>query len=82
MVPVGVVAQAAGVASFPFLASLAAKGDMDGFRATLNSTMKNSMIVAVPVTAWMAVASAPILGFIFEGGSFSTEHTAEATPLL
>ena len=49
MVPVGVVAQAAGVASFPFLASLAARGDMDEFRATLRRTMTNSMIVAVPV---------------------------------
>lgn len=82
MVPVGVVAQAAGVASFPFLASLVAKGDMQGFCGTLNQTMKNSMIVAVPVTAWMAVAAAPVLGFIFEGGSFSVRHTAEAAPLL
>ncbi len=82
LVPVGVVAQAAGVATFPFLASLAAKGDMDGFCGTLNTTMKNSMIIAVPVTAWMMAASAPVLGFIFEGGSFSAHHTAEAAPLL
>jgi putative peptidoglycan lipid II flippase len=82
MVPVGVVAQAAGVASFPFLASLVAKGDMDGFRGTLNSTLKNSMIIAVPVTVWMSVMSGTVLGFVFEGGSFSTSHTAEAAPLL
>lgn len=82
MVPVGVVAQAAGVASFPFLASLAAKGNMDEFRSTLGRTMKNSMIVAVPVTAWMITASGPVLGFIFEGGSFSVTHTMGAAPLL
>ena len=82
MVPVGVVAQAAGVASFPFLASLAARGDMDEFRATLGRTMRNSMIVAIPVTAWMITASGPVLGFIFEGGSFSSSHTVGAAPLL
>ena len=78
----GVVAQAAGVASFPFLASLAARGDMDEFRATLRRTMTNSMIVAVPVTAWMITASGPVLGFIFEGGSFSVAETRGAAPLL
>ena len=82
MVPVGVVAQAAGVASFPFLASLAAKGNMDEFRSTLGRTMRNSMIVAVPVTAWMITASGPVMGFIFEGGSFSVAHTLGAAPLL
>ena len=82
MVPVGVVAQAAGVASFPFLASLAAKGDMEEFRSTLRRTMTNSMIVAVPVAAWMITSSGPVLGFIFEGGSFSVSHTMGAAPLL
>ncbi|WP_294554889.1 murein biosynthesis integral membrane protein MurJ [uncultured Mailhella sp.] len=82
MVPVGVVAQAAGVASFPFLASLAAHGNMEEFRSTLGRTMRNSMIVAIPVTAWMITASGPVLGFIFEGGSFSVSHTAGAAPLL
>ena len=82
MVPVGVVAQAAGVASFPFLASLAAKGDMEEFRGTLGRTMRNSMIVAIPVTLWMITAAGPALGFIFEGGRFSPSETAEAAPLL
>lgn len=82
MVPVGVVAQAAGVASFPFLASLAARGDREAFRDTLSRTMRNSMIVAIPVTVWMITASGPVLGFIFEGGSFSTTHTMGAAPLL
>ncbi len=82
MVPVGVVAQAAGVASFPFLAALAAKGNMDEFRSTLGRTMRSSMIVAVPITMWMITAASPVLGFIFEGGRFSPLETAQAAPLL
>ncbi len=82
MVPVGVVAQAAGVASFPFLAALAARGDREEFRSTLGRTMQNSMIVAVPVTLWMIAAAGPVLGFIFEGGRFSVADTDGAAPLL
>lgn len=82
MVPVGVVAQAAGVASFPFLASLAAKGDTREFHHTLNTALRNSLIVVIPVTAWLVAASGPILGFIFEGGSFHADDTAATTPLL
>ena len=55
---------------------------MDEFRSTLRRTMINSMIVAVPVTAWMITSSGPVLSFIFEGGSFSIEHTRGAAPLL
>ncbi|MCQ2445176.1 MAG: murein biosynthesis integral membrane protein MurJ, partial [Mailhella sp.] len=81
LVPVGVVAQAAGVASFPFLASLAAKGDMEAFRGTLGGTMRSSMVIAVPVTVWMVIAAEPVMGFIFEGGGPSRAETAGTAPL-
>ena len=82
MVPVGVVAQAAGVASFPFLAALLAKGDRLGFCETLNAALKNSFIVVIPITLFMIAVAMPTLGFIFEGGQFTKEYTLQATPLL
>lgn len=82
LVPVGVVAQAAGVASFPFLAALAAKGDETGFSSTLGSALRGSLLVVLPLTAYMIVAALPTLGFIFQGGQFSPEETIAATPLL
>lgn len=82
MVPVGVVAQAAGVASFPFLAALAAKGAMGEFNGTLQKALSTSLIVALPITAWMFIAAGPVLGFIFEGGSFGAAETMAAAPLL
>lgn len=82
MVPVGVVAQAAGVASFPFLAGLAARGQWSDFDQTLKSALRNSLIVVIPVTTWMIAASAPTLGFIFEGGGFGAAETAATVPLL
>ena len=82
LVPVGVVAQAAGVASFPFLAALAARGDDAGFDKTLGTALRGSMLVVIPLTAYMLAVALPTLGFIFEGGRFSAEETILAAPLL
>jgi putative peptidoglycan lipid II flippase len=82
MVPVGVVAQAAAVASFPFLAALAAKKMTEEFNAALNTALRNSLIIVIPITAWLTAAAGPVLGFIFEGGNFSVADTLTTTPLL
>lgn len=82
MVPVGVVAQAAGVASFPFLAALIAKGDDRAFTDTLRRALSGSAFVVLPLTALMTALASPTLGFLFEGGRFTAQSTAEAVPLL
>lgn len=82
MVPVGVVAQAAGVASFPFLAALIAKGDELAFADTLRRALAGSTYVVLPLTALMIALASPTLGFLFEGGRFTAQSTAEAVPLL
>lgn len=82
LVPVGVVAQAAGVASYPFLAALVAKGDNKAFDDTLSSALRNTLVVIIPLAAWMIVAAEPTLRLIFEGGDFGHEQTMQAVPLL
>ena len=82
MVPVGVVAQAAGVASFPFLAGLFAKNDMESFCETLQRALKNTLVIVLPVTLYMIAAAKPTLGFIFEGGQFGMAETLSAAPYL
>lgn len=82
LVPVGVVAQAAGVASYPFLAALAAKGDTKAFDATLSSALCNTLVIIIPLSVWMIVAAEPTLRLIFEGGDFGSAQTMQAVPLL
>lgn len=82
MVPVGVVAQAAGVASFPFLAGLFAKNDMERFCETLQRALKNTLVIVLPITLYMIAVAKPTLGFIFEGGQFGTLETQLAAPYL
>ncbi len=81
LVPVGIVAQAAGVASYPFLASLAAAKDMDRFAATVNNAAKSALSLVAPLCVWMAAASLPLMRLLFEQGRFTAPET-EASAVL
>jgi putative peptidoglycan lipid II flippase len=82
LVPVGVVAQAAGLASYPFLAALAASNDREAFDSTLNKAVSNTLLVALPLSLWMLVAAEPIMRLIFQQGSFTSEDAAASGLLL
>lgn len=81
-VPVGVVAQAAGVASYPFLAALAAGGETQRFAETLNNALKNSLALVIPVCVWMAATAQPLMRLIFQQGRFSAADAAVSATLL
>jgi putative peptidoglycan lipid II flippase len=79
MVPVGVVAQAASVASYPFLAELAAKGDTERLQRTVNTALRNLLTLLIPLSVWMMVVAEPTIRLIFQQGRFTaadTQHTA------
>lgn len=81
-VPVGIIGQAAAVASYPFLASLAAKNDMAGLSATLHGAVRASLLLALPLSAWLTAVAGPAMSLIFQGGVFGPAESAAATPLL
>ena len=81
-VPVGMIGQAAAVASYPFLAALAARGETTAFSDTLRKAMLASTALVLPISAWMLAAAYPVTGLIFEGGSFGAAQTAASAPLL
>lgn len=82
LVPVGVVAQAAGVASFPFLAELFAKNDLQQFHKTLNSALKGVMVLLIPLSVWMIIVAEPTITLIFQQGHFTVTDTRETSLLL
>lgn len=82
MVPIGVIAQAAGVAAFPFLASLAAKGDNDELVATTGRTARNTVFVAGIATAALIVLAKPIVRLIYQYGEFSASDGEVVAGLL
>lgn len=64
-VPLGVVGQAIGVASFPVLAQLYSEKRLDELNEILNSTMKGLIILLVPIAALTMAQSQPLVHLIY-----------------
>jgi putative peptidoglycan lipid II flippase len=64
-VPLGVVGQAIGVASFPFLAQLYSEGKFEELNRTLNATLKGVILLLVPISALTIAESTPLVYFVF-----------------
>jgi putative peptidoglycan lipid II flippase len=82
MVPIGVIAQAAGVAAYPFLARLAARGDTDGLTATTSKAARNTVFIAAAASAALLVLARPMVRLLYQWGAFTAEDTELVARLL
>lgn len=82
MVPIGVIAQAAGVAAFPFLARLAAGGNEDELTRTTGRAARNTVFVAAGATAALVVLARPLVRLIYQHGEFSAADGELVASLL
>ena len=82
MVPVGVIAQAAGVAAYPFLARLAAKGDDEGLVETTGKAARNTLFIATAATAALVVLAKPMVRLLYQYGEFSSANADLVSRLL
>ena len=82
MVPVGVVAQAAGVAAYPFLARLAARDDRAELRSVVDRSVRTGVVVALPITAVVVIAAEPLTRIAFQWGEFGSADTTFVAGLL
>ena len=64
-VPLGVVGQAVGVASFPFLAQLYSEGKLEELNRTLNATMKGLILLLMPISALTIAQATPLVYLVF-----------------
>lgn len=64
-VPLGVVGQGVGVASFPFLAQLYSEGKFDELNRLLNSTLKGLIATLLPISALTVAQSTPVVYLVF-----------------
>lgn len=82
MVPVGVIAQAAGVAAFPFLASLAARGAGQQLIETTGRASRKTLWVAALAASGVVVLARPGVRLIYEYGQFSSADSELVATLL
>ena len=81
-VPVGVIAQAAGLASYPFLVALITEGKLTEFHGKMREAVSSAVLVALPVSLWMMAAAEPIMRLIFQQGSFGSRDAEQSGILL
>ena len=82
MVPVGMVAQAAGVAAFPFLASLAAAGRRSRLTDTTLRTAGMTLFLGAGAAAAVLAVGAPGVRLVYQWGAFSTADSSAVASLL
>ena len=78
-VPLGIVGQAVGVASFPFLAQLFSEQRFAELNRTLDSTLRGLILLLLPISALMMAESRPLVHLFFSHtklNSFDLDSTA------
>ncbi len=76
--PLGVFGVAVSTAALPSLSSLAARADMDGFKDTLNASLRLTLFISLPAAAGLMALSGPIVSLLFQRGAFDA-HAVSAT---
>jgi putative peptidoglycan lipid II flippase len=80
--PYGVFVVAIATALVPELSERFARGDQDGFRENLSFGLRTTAFVAVPASVLFIALAEPVVGLLYERGSFNSEDTAEVAALL
>ncbi len=76
LVPVGVIAQAAGVATYPFLARLVAEGRHREMAAAVGRAIRYILVASLAAAAVLMALSMPVIRALYERGSFDAADTA------
>jgi putative peptidoglycan lipid II flippase len=82
LVPIGVVAQAAGVAAYPYLARLAEEGKLHELSTTLARAIRYVIVAGMVAAAGLMALSIPTIRALFERGEFQPADTTAAAAAL
>lgn len=75
LIPIGIFAQAMGIAILPTMASQAAANQRRAFRATLNKGLRTILFLTVPSSALLFLLAQPVVVFLLQSGRFTPEAT-------
>jgi len=75
LVPVGVIAQAAGVATYPFLARLVAEGRHREMARAVGRALRYIVVFSLAAAAGLIALAVPAVRLLYERGSFDSADT-------
>jgi putative peptidoglycan lipid II flippase len=73
--PQGMFAIAIGTVLFPSLSRFAARDDIDGFRETMSTGIRQIFFVSLPFMAWYLAMPEAIVRLIYQHGAFTEQST-------
>jgi putative peptidoglycan lipid II flippase len=76
MLPQGMFSVAVATVLFPALARLAARNDLDGFRATISTGLRQIGFLLIPAAIISTVLATPIVRLVYERGAFTESDVA------
>ena len=82
LVPVGVIAQAAGVAAYPYFARLAVEGRVRTLAATMSAAVRRVVVLSVGATAALAALSLPVITILYQRGDWTAADSAATAGTL
>ena len=75
MLPQGMFSVAIATVLFPSLSRFASRGDMDGFRRTVSTGLRQIAFLLIPAAVVSAVLAEPIVRILFQRGHFHAPQT-------
>jgi putative peptidoglycan lipid II flippase len=75
MLPQGMFSVAVATVLFPSLSRLAARGDLDGFRARIGLGLRQIAFLLIPASVVSAVLAEPIIRLVYQRGEFGSGQT-------
>jgi putative peptidoglycan lipid II flippase len=82
MLPVGIIAQAAAVASYPFLARLVAAGEPERTDRVTSRAVRGTTFVSMAALAFFFGAASPWVRLVYEWGRFGESDSTQVATLL
>lgn len=75
VLPQGMFSVAVATVLFPSLARLASRGDLDGFRHTVGTGLRQIAFLLVPASVASALLAEPIVRVVYQRGEFTPDQT-------
>ena len=82
LVPVGVIAQAAGVAAYPYFARLAVEGRIRTLAATMSVALKRVVVLSLGAAAALTAMALPVITLLYQRGDWTAADSAATAGTL
>jgi putative peptidoglycan lipid II flippase len=82
LVPVGIIAQAASVAAYPFLARLFAEGKIVAMRRTVDRALRWVLVLSIAAAGLLAAMALPVIRTLFERYAYTESDASAAAAAL